>query len=63
MARLVATALLASTGGTSVAPIAILFVVPCVLSGITFLFSKETAGAELALTTDQRIDLEAASLR
>ena len=63
LAPLVATALLASTGGTSVAPIAILFVVLCVLSGITFLFSKETAGAELALTAEQRIDLESAALR
>jgi MFS family permease len=63
LAPLVATALLASTGGTSVTPIAILFVVLCGLSGITFLFSKETAGAELALTTEQRVDLEATSLR
>lgn len=63
LAPLVATALLASTGGTSVAPIAILFVVLCVLSGITFLFSKETAGAELALTTEQRVDLETTSMR
>src|SRR5690349_21409345 len=38
LAPLVATALLASTGGTSVTPIAILFVVLCGLSGITFLF-------------------------
>ncbi len=63
LAPLVATALLASTGGTSVTPIAILFVVLCVLSGVTFLFSKETAGAELALTTEQRVDLEVTSLR
>ena len=63
LAPLVATALLAATGGTSVTPIAILFVALCVLSGITFLFSKETAGAELALTTEQRVDLEAAALR
>ena len=63
LAPLVATALLAWTGGTSVTPIAILFVVLCVLSGITFVFSKETAGAELALTADQRVDLESASMR
>jgi len=51
LAPLVATALLASTGGTSIVPIAVLFIVLCAVSGITFLFSKETAGAELELTS------------
>ncbi|HEY5880120.1 MAG TPA: MFS transporter [Nakamurella sp.] len=51
LAPLVATALLASTGGTSIVPIAILFIVLCAVSGITFLCSKETAGVELELTS------------
>ncbi len=61
LAPLVATALLAASGG--ITTIAILFIVLCVASGITFLFSRETAGAELALTTEQRVDLEATSMR
>lgn len=61
LAPLVATALLAASGG--IVTLGILFVVLCAASGLTFLFSRETAGAELALTTEPPAGLEATSMR